>query len=281
MQSTIKKRLGKISDLLFLMTGLFCGGILMLSFSYRITADEFWKRLGMSKDAAEQKITGSILGGYVNSQGVSNLRQLMNADKKALVTDLLNYTKKYTATPAFIAQYHELREKNKPAFTGLKTPEAFRKENIESWQEQVKKLETSVKNADTVLRPVFRQSLEEARKQLKEAENPESRIYMNYRLQYEESATALQAGNAEALQQWAEKYPENHRIFLKHRLTQFLQETENIDFSAKTILKNGKKVFVLPEHEKQSRNWKMAWRSGREVVETARAFVQQWLKELN
>ena len=233
MQSTIKKRLGKISDLLFLMTGLFCGGILMLSFSYRITADEFWKRLGMSKDAAEQKITGSILGGYVNSQGVTNLRQLMNADKKALVTDLLNYTKKYTATPAFIAQYHELREKNKPAFTGLKTPEAFRKENIESWQEQVKKLETSVKNADTVLRPVFRQSLEEARKQLKEAENPESRIYMNYRLQYEESATALQAGNAEALQQWAEKYPENHRIFLNTGLHNSCRKPKTLTFRQK------------------------------------------------
>ena len=60
-----------------------------------------------------------------------------------------------------------------------------------------------------------------------------------------------------------------------------MDETKNIDFNAELTLKNGKQVFVNPEYEKQKGYyWKMAFRSGKEVVLPARAFVQQWLDEI-
>ena len=67
---------------------------------------------------------------------------------------------------------------------------------------------------------------------------------------------------------------------MKTRLQQFLEETAGIDFAAATMLKNGRRVFVKPEYEQKSKNWKMAWRSGREVVEAARTFVLRWISEL-
>jgi hypothetical protein len=57
--------------------------------------------------------------------------------------------------------------------------------------------------------------------------------------------------------------------------------TQGIDFNAALKESGGNKVFVNPAYEKKSNKWKMAFRAGKEVTEAARAFAQQWLKELN
>ena len=90
----------------------------------------------------------------------------------------------------------------------------------------------------------------------------------------------MTAANEQELKNWEAKYPKDYRRFLKTRLQQFLEETAGIDFAAATMLKNGRRVFVKPEYEQKSKNWKMAWRSGREVVEAARTFVLRWISEL-
>jgi hypothetical protein len=46
------------------------------------------------------------------------------------------------------------------------------------------------------------------------------------------------------------------------------------------FVKNGKKVFVNRAYESKNNRWKMAFRAGKEVVQPARAFVQQWLGEI-
>ena len=39
-------------------------------------------------------------------------------------------------------------------------------------------------------------------------------------------------------------------------------------------------VFVKPEYEGKSNNWKMAYRAGKEVVLPAREFVKTWIAEI-
>lgn len=83
------------------------------------------------------------------------------------------------------------------------------------------------------------------------------------------------------LKNWEEKYPANHLFFIKQHLDRFLEETKDIDFAAALTPKNGKMIFVNPVYEKQKGTyWKMAFRPGREVVEPAREFVQEWLSEI-
>ena len=88
------------------------------------------------------------------------------------------------------------------------------------------------------------------------------------------------ASNETRLQEWESEYPENQLLFVKQRLQQFMEETKDIDFAAQTIEKNNKTVFVNPAYERKSNRWKMAFRAGKEVIEPARVFVQQWINEI-
>lgn len=70
-------------------------------------------------------------------------------------------------------------------------------------------------------------------------------------------------------------------LFLKLRLEQFMKETKDIDFDAALQVKNGKKYFVNSEYERKSNYWKMAFRAGKDVVQTAREFVADWISSIN
>jgi hypothetical protein len=80
---------------------------------------------------------------------------------------------------------------------------------------------------------------------------------------------------------WEINYPQNLRQVIKARLVQFLAQTNGIDYNAKLAERNGKQIFTNPAYEAKNLQWKMAFHAGKEVTETARTFIQQWLKELN
>ena len=102
----------------------------------------------------------------------------------------------------------------------------------------------------------------------------------NYAKNYEGMVKSAEASNKQQVADWEAKYPSNHLLFVKKRLQQFLDETSNIDFSAELVEKNGRKYFVKQEYEHKGNRWKLAYRAGREVIEPARAFVQQWINEI-
>ena len=66
----------------------------------------------------------------------------------------------------------------------------------------------------------------------------------------------------------------------KNRLTEVLETTKDVDFSAELVTRNNKKYFANPAYEKKSNNWKYAFRAGKETTTTVRGFIQAWLKEL-
>lgn len=102
----------------------------------------------------------------------------------------------------------------------------------------------------------------------------------NYRKNYPETVKLLEASHKQRMEEWELKYPANPQQFIKTRLQQFLEETANIDFDAQLIEKNGKKYFSNPAYEQKSNRWKLAFRAGKEVIEPARRFVQQWIEEI-
>ena len=48
-----------------------------------------------------------------------------------------------------------------------------------------------------------------------------------------------------------------------------------------SVVVNGKKKFVNPTYEGKSYNWKQIYRAGREVIEPAISFAEQWIREIN
>lgn len=241
----------------------------------------FFEQLGISQTEAEMKIQHSVLGGYLDQQGVTKAKHILQKDRAAVTLDLLHYTKNYLSGSAFTEAYAALRQQSQPEKQTLQTPEAMQAEMISRLQQAVADTEANLKNADASLKPVFESVLINSRQMLKEAEDPNNAQLMAYRQNYEEMLKINEQVYQQQLANWEEQYPADHHQFIKKRLQQFLEETEDIDFSAELTEKNKKMVFVNPDYEAKGKRWKMGYRAGEEVVQTARKYVEDWLKELS
>lgn len=245
-----------------------------------IYADDFLKQLGISKRDADEKISSSMFGGYLGIEGAKNAKNILLADRRAVALDLLNYVKQYVKTDAFVGKYNEMRNYYKPKEQPVQTPDEWRIQNIKNHKDFVAKADEIVKNSKPEFRDIFQKNLDEARKQLKEAEDTGNRYYVSYKKNYPQLVKDLRSGYERAIADWKTKYPDNQMVFVKMRLQQFLDITKDVDFAAQLIDKGNKKIFANPDYERKDGRWKMAFRAGKEVVEPTRAFVQNWADEI-
>lgn len=100
---------------------------------------------------------------------------------------------------------------------------------------------------------------------------------INLKKTAEDEAKKQVMGEDEAKKQALDKDP---NITIKLRLEQFLSETADIDYAAKTIGQGNARRFSDAENEAKSPLWKMGFRAGKETTEAARAFAKQWRSEL-
>jgi hypothetical protein len=254
--------------------------LFLFSFTVNKLHADFLKELGISKTEADKKIANSILGGYLDASGAKNVKNIVLGNRTAVANDLLNYVKKYVNSASFKNEYSTLKESNRPTENKPKTPEEIWKETVEAYKKSVAQMEETIKKTDAKYKPMFEKALEESKKLLKDAEDPNNKNMAGYEKAFPDMVKASQASYAGQLKEWEEQYPANHMLFVKHRLQQFLEETIEIDFNAELTLKGGKKVFVNPKYEGKNRRWKMAYRAGKEVVEPSREFVQLWITEI-
>jgi hypothetical protein len=241
---------------------------------------DFLVQLGLSESAADLQITTSLLAGSLDVQGLKKAKNIVTGDKSRITMELLKYTKEYLTGDQFAAEYATFRENYRPAVPNIMTPVQLQNETIKQYKKSISDIEASLKKADESLKSIFENVLADARKQLKEAEDPNGDLNMAYKSNYESMLIVSQQGYQEQLRQWQIKYPEDRLEFIKGRLIQFLEETDNIDFSAELIKREGKMIFLNNVYEGKSKRWKLAFRAGKEVIEPSRAFVQQWIGEL-
>lgn len=260
---------------------LFAAILMLSSFTTNRFADDVLKQLGMNKSQAEAKITGAILNGYVDLYGVSNARNIAAGNRKAVVLDLLKYVRQHVSTDSYRQEYLKLRESNKPQFNKIQTPAELKEQTVASYKEALASAEKMVKSADPANKATFQQLVDDAKIQLKKAEDPNNKMYLNYARNYDQMMKEIGEGEKRQLEDWDAKYPANPMLYVKQRLLEFMDATADIDFNAELIPKNGHKVFANPAYESKSSRWKMAFRAGKEVVIPAREFVQQWINELS
>lgn len=273
----IVARLLKIQLVLCLLALL---SISTISFTSLRLADDFLQQLGISKSEADKKIANSILGGYVNLYGVSTAKNIALGNRSAVTRELLTYTKKYIQSEAFKKEYLALKNQHKPEQPKIQSPEEMQAEMVRQYRKSVADMEATVKNSDAANKPIFEKVLADSRKTLAEAESPNNPMIANYRKNYQQALKSNEESYAASLARWEKEYPSNPLAFVQKRLEAFLDYTKDIDFSAALVTKNGKQVFVNPAYERQNNYWKMGFRAGKEVVEPARTFVQQWLTEI-
>lgn len=265
-----------ITVLLAVIVSLF-----LFSFTIRKMNDDFLKELGIQKTDADQKISNSILGGYLDAYGLKNAKNIALGNRASVAKDLLVYTKQYLGSAAFKKEYEVLKQNNKPeSIKKPETPEEMRASMIKLAKQFVEQSEAYVKNATSDTKKIFEDNLASAKKNLKDAEDPNNKNIKAYTQNYAELVKSFEASNQARLKEWEAKYPSNQQLFVKVRLEQFLEETKDIDFAAQLTDKAGKKIFVNKDYERKGNRWKMAFRAGKEVVETARNFVQEWVNEI-
>jgi hypothetical protein len=275
-QFSFTTRLRSSTIIFALITCSFC----LFSFTANRFAEDFLQQLGITKVSADEKIANSILGGYLDQYGLRNAKNIAAGNRSAITKDLLAYTKQYINSAAFQKGYNQLRESNKPKPDAIQSPEEMRTGMIDQYKKSITETEANMKKADASMKNIFEPILVNLRQELKNAEDPNNKMLVQYKKNYGEMLKSVEASNKQRLADWDAKYPANQLLFVKERLKQFMEETSNIDFTAQLIEKNGKKYFVNQAYEHKGNRWKLAYRAGKEVVEPARAIVQNWIDEI-
>ena len=241
------------------------------------------KKLSLSEAEAKQNIWSSIEGKYLAYSNVDALKTIANGDRPALVRDIAAFAKAYVRTDEFMRQYEQLREDNKP--TSPLPPKPMAQQRAEykhqldsSLTEAEKSMKIFSKEQQAEMKPM----LDAFRQQLKAADDPDNPMFSK---EMEIAGNQMYAGQMEEhkrkLSEWSEQYPESPAPMIRTFLEKFLEETKDIDYSAKLIDgPNGKKLFASTEFEIKSSDWKRAYRAGKETVEAGRREAQLWLSEL-
>ena len=95
MRQKVSKRKNKHLLLFFAPSFILTLFFLVCSFTAQKFSDDFLKQLGISQQGADEKITNSILGGYIDSYGLRSAKNIAAGNRKAVTVDLLNYIKKH------------------------------------------------------------------------------------------------------------------------------------------------------------------------------------------
>ena len=254
--------------------------LFLCSFTVRTLRDDFLKQLGITKLAADEKITQSMLDGSVNTYGIKNVKKILLANRTVVTKEILAYTKQYLQSATFKKEYAALKEKHKPIPTMPDSPEEFKKKNIAGIKKSISETTASMEKSNASMKPMFEKILADGNKRLKEAEDPANPVYVRYEKSYPQWVKEAEDRNKKAMNDWESRYPADHLQFIKRRLEEFVKITSDVDFSATLVSKNGVQVFENRQYEGKDYRWKMAFRAGKEVVEPARAFAQQWINEI-
>lgn len=196
----------------------------------------------------------------------------------------MKYARQYVSSAEFEKEYQQYREtaKPKPYTAVAKTKETIREESIKRNETVIQNLQRLLPSTkDPLMKKSYTEHIAELKKEIEDFKKPNSGLIDNMWRLDQENANRLNERFKTLAKQWEINYPQNYRLVIKARLVNFLAQTNGIDYTATVAERNGKQIFINPKYEAKSMQWKMAFRAGKEVTETARTFAQQWIKELN
>ena len=256
--------------------------IFLFSFTKsRSLGDEIWKQLGMTRDQGTDGVKQSFLNGYLSYYGAKNAKNIALNNRAAIANDLLAYTKQYINGPAFKKEYEKMRSDAKPEMPTEKllTKEEVRAEKLAEAEKSLKKSEETAKvSAD--MAKIMKPTIDMLKKQLVDYKDPNNKhiemYHQSEKYEYEKRIKSYE----ERLAKWTKEFPADYKVKVRERLQRFLDLSATVDFNAELKQVGNKKKFVNPEYEGKAYDWKQIYRAGKEVIEPARKFAEQWLSEL-
>lgn len=281
-QKTYKQILLQLK-LLALAILLMMPAAFLFSFKASPVYSDIWQQLGISREKGSENIRSSFMYGYLHYYGVKNIKNLIIGDRVSIARDLMNITKEQMNSEAFRKFYEQERRQAKPQEPDVtvRTKEEIRKEKIAETEKSIRETEANLKQMKPDMAKALQPVLEMLKNNLKEFQTPESQmIELFYQGELMNNESRIKSYK-EQMKNWETNYPEDHRQFIKLRLQKFLSIARTVDFNAALKEVNGKKKFVNPQYEGKPYEWKQVFRTGKEVIEPAMVFAEQWIKELN
>ena len=242
-----------------------------------VGAGDVLSELKISKKDAASETIASLAGGHVNTWRVRSVFKAASpAMRAALVEQTLVWTKAYVSSPQFAKDYAAYREERKPQpperTTTVDQELAKRKKERD---EQLAEAKKNVAEVPAEYRKMAEEGYKASVEAMKQMDTPEFRKIERQGIEMERRQE--DENYEESLERWEEDLPADPKELVKARLEQFLDATEDVDFEA-TL--NGRR-FADAQYERKPQEWKLAYRAGKEPVEKARKFAEQWLKELH
>lgn len=255
---------------------------MLMSFAAKKTFTDLWQQLGISKEKGIRNIEESFMNGYFHYYGAEKAKNILSGSRTAIAKDLMTYAKQQISSETFKKQYEQERNNARPVeYTArVKTKDEIRKEKIEETEKSIKEMEANFKTMKPDMVKALQPMMEMLKNNLKDYKDPNSQMIDLFYQGEVMNKTSQQRSYEESVKNWEKEYPADYRELVKRRLQTFIEVAKSVDFSAELKVVGGKKKFVNPSYEAKPYEWKQIYRAGREVINPAIVFAEQWIKEL-
>ncbi|HCY75401.1 MAG TPA: hypothetical protein DHV28_05730 [Ignavibacteriales bacterium] len=262
--------------------------VLVLGFTAGHIIDDKLKSLlqqfKIEEDNAKSNIFYAVSGPSFYIPNVKMLRDMAVGDRISIIESTGKNIKDYVLSKEFTKKYNQLREDRKPtAPEEPKYSEQLKNEARESTKNSIAEMEKSRLQAAKDQQAIFDDIIKSLKQQLKDIDDPEKTMYKPEMDEYIKQGYQMQMDDYKnKVAEWEKEYPvDNPKPMIKKWINAFLDKSADINFDAKTTKnKDGKLKFVDQQYEYKDSQWKLYYRAGKESVNAARTFAQNWLTEL-
>lgn len=243
----------------------------------------FLETLKLAKDDAESAIWRSFSYGAYGGPMSPAWHNFSVSVRVSMIQEIGSFARNYTRSEDFKKRYAAYREEQKPAapkpFVGV---EGLKKEQRDALTKSIKESKETLKTLSGEVRKGMEEGIKSMEDMLKELDNPNNPMFGPEVNQMLKQGWDQENQNyQQALDAWKAEWPESPTALIRKRLTDFLELSSTVDFSAKlTRSANGKMVFVNAGYESKPSDWKLLFRCGKESVDAARVVASEWLGEL-
>ncbi len=258
--------------------------LLLASWSH-LAAQTALAQLGVTEAAARAFVLDEVKSPSLNRTsavaltGTRAFLKLPPSARGAAATGVLAWLKAYVSSPAFRATYDGYRRDRMPT----PTPEAMTvdeavKKDLDEMLAGIAQIRSSVPQLPAEQQKMV---LDKLREQEAMAKSPE---YLAQRRAHFETLRAADSGaDADLARRTEEALPADAQVLIARRLREFLGETAEVNFSARTFSLNGDaNGIVFRDAADRMRHW--LWQQavivGPEATAAARAAAESWLREI-
>ncbi len=241
------------------------------------------QKFNQTDEYAKDNIFSNISGPSFYIPNIKALKEMALGERAAMVDEIGKYIKGYTTTDEFVKKYNEYRESRKPSPPEKpKSVAELKEEYRQNLKNSIAEMKKAKVNVAKDQQGMYDDLIKGFEQQLNGIDDPNNGMFSPEMDTYSEQSYQMQLDQYNKdIGEWENNYPINNpKRILKNWIERFLNDSKDIDFNAQLKSDRGRQIFVNPEYERKSSQWKLYFRAGKEPVEAARKFAQSWLSDL-